>query len=83
MKNRDTLKFISNNIKGCKAKIVSLSIIQIFLGALTVAFSFFLRHVIEAFEFKDSKDLFVRYVITLVVIACLIVVFQIFYHLYY
>ena len=83
MQNKETLKFISNNIKGCKAKIVSLSIIQIFLGTLTVAFSFFLRHVIEAFEFKDSKDLFVRYVITLVVIACLIVIFQIFYHLYY
>ena len=82
MKNRDTLKFISNNIKGCKAKIVSLSIVQIFLGVLTVAFSFFLRFVIEAFE-KGNKEQFITYTVALAVIAVLIVAFQIFYRLYY
>ena len=82
MKNRDTLKFISNNIKGCKAKIVSLSIVQIFLGALTVAFSFFLRFEIEAIE-AESQELFIRYTVTLVIIALLLIALQIFYHLYY
>ena len=83
MKNKETLKFISNNIKGCKSKIVSLSIVQIFLGVLTVAFSFFLRFVIEAFEYKDSKELFIKYTIVIAVTAILIVIFQIFYRLYY
>jgi hypothetical protein len=55
MRNKDTLKFISNNIKGCKTKIALLSISQILLGVLTVAFSFMLRFIIGAIE-KGSKD---------------------------
>ena len=50
MKSKETLKFISNNIKGCKTKIALLSISQILLGALTVTFSFMLRFVIGAIE---------------------------------
>ena len=50
MRNRETLKFISNNIKGCKTKIFVLSLCQILLGALVVAFSFMLRYVIKAIE---------------------------------
>ncbi len=83
MKSRETLKFISNNIKGCKAKIVVLSLVQIFIGFLTVAFSWCLRFAIESFEFRDSKQLFIYYTVALGVFAVLIVLAQIFYHLYY
>ena len=43
MKNKDTMKFVNNNIKGSKGKIALLSITQVLLGALTVTFSFMLR----------------------------------------
>ena len=82
MKSKETLKFISNNIRGCKFKIALLSICQILLGALTVGFSFMLRYIIEAIELKD-KELLTKYIIVLAVIAFLLVVLQIFYRLYY
>ena len=82
MKNRETLKFISNNIKGCKLKIALLSICQILLGALTVGFSFMLRYIIEAIE-NQNKELLTKYIIVLAVIAFLLVVLQILYRLYY
>ena len=82
MKNKETLKFISNNIKGCKFKIATLSIVQILLGALTVAFSFFLRYEIEAIE-SSSQELLIRYSVTLIVIALLSIALQIYYRLYY
>ena len=62
MKNKDTLKFINENIVGCKSKIAILSICQILLGALTVAFSFMLRYVISAIEDKN-KQLLITYTI--------------------
>ena len=82
MKNKETLKFISNNIKGCKLKIALLSICQVLLGALTVGFSFMLRYIIEAIELKN-KELLVKYIIVLSVIAVLLVLLQVFYRLYY
>ena len=82
MKNKETLKFISNNIKGCKLKIALLSICQVLLGALTVGFSFMLRYIIEAIELKN-KELLIKYIIVLSVIALLLILLQIFYRLYY
>ena len=68
MKSKETLRFISNNIKGCKTKIALLSICQILLGALTVAFSFMLRYIIGAIEARD-KDQLILYIIILSSIA--------------
>ena len=82
MKNKETLKFISNNIKGCKVKIALLSICQVLLGALTVGFSFMLRYIIEAIELKN-KELLIKYIIVLSVVALLLILLQIFYRLYY
>ena len=82
MKNKETLKFISNNIKGCKVKIALLSICQVLLGALTVGFSFMLRYIIEAIELKN-KELLIKYIVILSVIALLLILLQIFYRLYY
>ena len=82
MKNKETLKFISRNIKGCQIKIAILSITQILLGAFTVAFSFMLRYVIQAMEIKD-QDLLIKYTIILACIAVLLIGLQIFYRLYY
>ena len=82
MKNKETLKFISNNIKGCKVKIAILSVCQILLGVLTVAFSFILRDVINAIENQNSEAL-IKYVVIIGIIALLLIAFQIFYRLYY
>ena len=82
MKNKETLRFISNNIRGCKSKIAILSIVQTLLGALTVGFSFMLRFVIGAIEEKSS-ELLIRYTIIIASIALALVLLQIFYHLYY
>ena len=82
MKNKEILRFISNNIKGCKLKIALLSICQVLLGALTVGFSFMLRYIIEAIELKN-KELLVKYIIVLSVIAVLLILLQVFYRLYY
>ena len=82
MKNKETLKFISNNIKGCKTKIFILSLCQIMLGALVVAFSFSLRYVIRAIE-KGYQTSFTKWTILISCIAFAIVVLQIFYRIYY
>ena len=82
MRNKETLKFISNNIKGCKTKIALLSISQILLGALTVAFSFMLRFVIGAIE-KGNKDELILYTVIIGSIALLLILLQIFYRIYY
>ena len=82
MKSKETLRFISNNIKGCKTKIALLSICQILLGALTVAFSFMLRYIIGAIEAKD-KDQLILYIIFLSSIAVALILLQIFYRIYY
>ena len=86
MRNRETLKFIADNIKGCKFKIAILSIVQIVLGALAVAFSFMLRYVISAIEVgrdTGSKDLLIKYVIVITIIAVAIVGLTIFYRIFY
>ena len=82
MKNKETLKFISNNIKGCKVKIALLSICQVLLGAFTVGFSFMLKFIIEAIEHKN-KELLIKYIIVLAAIALLLILLQILYRLYY
>ena len=82
MKNKETLKFISDNIKGCKFKIAILSIVQVLLGALAVAFSFMLRYVISAIEVSD-KALLIRFVVIITVIAVAIVGLTIFYRIFY
>ena len=82
MRNKETLKFITNNIKGSKKKVLILSIVQTLLGVLTVAFSFMLKPVINALEDKNN-DLLIRYVIILASIAVVLIILQIFYRLYY
>ena len=82
MRNRETLKFITNNIKGSKKKVLILSIVQTLLGVLTVGFSFMLKPVINALEDKNN-DLLIRYVIILASIAVALIALQIFYRLYY
>ena len=82
MRNKETLKFINSNIKGSKGKIALLSITQILLGALTVAFSFMLRFVIGAIEAKNQDDL-ILYTIIIGSIALALIILQIFYRIYY
>ena len=82
MKNKDTLKFISENIKGSKKKVLLLSITQVLLGALTVGFSFMLRFIINAIEDKD-KEMLLRYTFIIGGIAILLILLQIFYRIYY
>lgn len=82
MRNKETLKFITNNIKGSKKKVLVLSIVQTLLGVLTVAFSFMLKPVINALEDKNN-DLLIRNVIILASIAVVLIILQIFYRLYY
>ena len=82
MRNKETLKFITNNIKGSKKKVLILSIVQTLLGVLTVAFSFMLKPVINALEVKNN-DLLIRNVIILASIAVVLIILQIFYRLYY
>ena len=82
MRNKETLKFINSNIKGSKGKIDLLSITQILLGALTVAFSFMLRYVIGAIEAKD-QDALILYTIIIGSIALALIILQIFYRIYY
>ena len=82
MKSSETLSFINKNIKGCKTKIALLSICQILLGALTVAFSFMLRYIIGAIETKDKNQLTI-YIIIISAIAVGLILLQIFYRIYY
>ena len=82
MRNKETLKFITNNIKGSKKKVLILSIVQTLLGVLTVAFSFMLKPVINALEDKNN-DLLIRNVIILASIAVVLIILQLFYRLYY
>lgn len=82
MKNKETLKFISNNIKGCKIKILLLSICQVLLGTFTVAFSFTLRYIIRAIE-DNNKDSLTKCIIVISVIAFFLIALQIFYRIYY
>ena len=82
MKNKDTMKFVNNNIKGSKGKIALLSITQVLLGALTVAFSFMLRYIIGAIEAKDQNAL-TLYTIIIGSIALALIILQIFYRIYY
>ena len=82
MRNRDTLRFINANIKGSKKKVFLLSICQILLGVLTVAFSFTLKFVIEAIEDKSNEGL-IKFTIILGSIAVALIALQIFYRLYY
>ena len=82
MKNREVLKFISKNIKGCKSKIAILSITQVLIGALTVGFSFMLKFVISAIEVPD-KNLLTRNIIIIACIALALILLTIFYRIYY
>ncbi len=78
MRNKETLKFITNNIKGSKKKVLILSIVQTLLGVLTVAFSFMLKPVINALEVKNN-DLLIRNVIILASIAVVLIILQVSY----
>ena len=82
MKNKETLRFIKDNIKGSKKKVLLLSLTQILLGVLTVSFSFMLRFIINAIEDKDKQLLF-RYTFIIGGIALLLVILNIFYRIYY
>ena len=86
MKNRETLRFINENIKGSKKKIFLLSLTQTLLGVLMVAFSFTLRYVIGAIEsarLDNNTEPFIRYTIIIASIAVAIVLLQVFYRIYY
>ncbi|MBO4703270.1 MAG: ABC transporter ATP-binding protein [Bacilli bacterium] len=82
MKNKETLRFINDNIKGCKTKIALLSICQILLGVLTVAFSFMLKFIIESIQ-EGSKDKLLINVVIIASIALCLILLQIFYRIYY
>ena len=82
MKNKETLRFINENIKGCKTKIALLSICQILLGVLTVAFSFMLKFIIESIQ-EGSKDKLLINTIIIASIALGLILLQIFYRIYY
>ena len=86
MKSRDTIRFINENIKGSKKKIFLLSLTQILIGALTVAFSFMLKYVINAIEdgiaTHNNQEL-IKYTIIIGCIALALVLLQIFYRIYY
>ena len=82
MKNKETLRFINDNIKGCKTKIALLSICQILLGVLTVAFSFMLKFIIESIQ-EGSKDKLLINVVIIASIALGLILLQIFYRIYY
>ena len=82
MKNKETLRFINDNIKGCKTKIALLSICQILLGILTVAFSFMLKFIIESIQ-EGSKDKLLINVVIIASIALGLILLQIFYRIYY
>ena len=82
MKNKDTLRFISNNIKGCKSKVAILSIVQTLLGVFTVAFSFTLRYIIRAIEAKSQESL-LKWTIVISCIAVALIALQIFYRIYF
>ena len=82
MKNKETLRFINENIKGCKTKIALLSICQILLGVLTVAFSFMLKFIIESIQ-EGSKDKLLINVVIIASIALGLILLQIFYRIYY
>ena len=86
MKNKETLRFINENIKGSKKKIFLLSLTQTLLGVLMVAFSFTLRYVIGAIEsarLDNNTEPFIRYTIIIASIAVAIVLLQVFYRIYY
>ena len=82
MRNKDTLRFINENIKGSKIKIFLLSLCQTLIGAFTVAFSFMLRYVIQAIE-ERSTELLTRYTIIISCIAVSLILLNIFYRIYY
>ena len=82
MRNKETLKFITNNIKGSKKKVFLLSLCQILLGVLTVAFSYMLKFVIDAID-KGNKEDLIKFTIVLASIAVVLIALQIFYRLYY
>ena len=82
MKNKETLRFINENIKGSKTKIALLSICQILLGILTVAFSFMLKFIIESIQ-EGSKDKLLINTIIIASIALGLILLQIFYRIYY
>ena len=82
MRNKETLKFIINNIKGSKKKVFLLSLCQILLGVLTVAFSYMLKYVIDAIN-KGNKEDLIKFTIVLAAIAVVLIALQIFYRLYY
>ena len=86
MKNKDTLRFINENIKGCKTKIALLSICQILLGVLTVAFSFMMKFIVEAIQEgiqSGNKDKLIISTIIIASIALGLILLQIFYRIYY
>ena len=86
MKNKETLRFINENIKGCKVKIALLSICQILLGILTVAFSFMMKFIVEAIQEgvkTGSKDELIISTIVIASIALGLILLQIFYRIYY
>ena len=82
MRNKEVLRFINDNIKGSKKKIFLLSLCQILLGILTVAFSFMLRYVISAIE-QSSQELLIKYTIIIGSIAVGLILLQIFYRIYF
>ena len=86
MKSKETLRFINDNIKGSKTKIALLSICQILLGILTVAFSFMMKYIVEAIEEgvkTGNKDQLIISVIIIASIAVGLILLQIFYRIYY
>ncbi len=82
MKKQTTIAFIKENIKGKKIAILWLSLTQVLLGVLSVAFAFLLRYVIGALESGD-KATFLTFFFIMLGVALLLVGLTIFYRFYY
>ncbi len=82
MKNKEILAYISSSIKGKKHYLVILTLIQVFLGLLSVSFAFLLKFVTSGIENKD-KTYFLNSVYILLAVVALILILTCIYRFYY
>ncbi len=82
MKNKEILHWISNSIRGKRHYLVSLSLIQVFLGLLSVGFAFCLKFITDALT-KMDQSYFVISVVSMGGIVVLIFAFTCLYRFLY
>ena len=69
MKNKQILHWISNSIKGKRHYLVSLSLIQVFLGLLSVGFAFCLKFVTDALTKMDQA----YFIASVIAMGCIVI----------